>query len=375
MPVIGPEEMAKAEAALESVREEWLGREGVTAIDLGFKWRQGQMTDELAVRVHVVKKKTEIELSAGELFPKAIQGIPVDVIEASYAPQTLANSRPEAAIEGRGRRFDVAPLGVSIGCRYSTAGTLGAKVIDRKSGREMILSNWHVLASRRNVEPDLPAWQPGWIDGGTHEANTIATLSRSILGPYDAAVATLTGQRQVTSRTLEGRPIEDVAEPRLGMQLWKSGRSTGYTEGFVDGVKLTVPLSYNAAGVHLLHKVFRIVPVPGGRDQEISIAGDSGSVWVDTLSGKAVGLHFAGEVGDTPEHALAHDLRPVLDELGVRLPAQDVPSERPPAPSPRPAPLEPPEPGAPAYYPPRDTYYGDLRTRFQYLLKRLFSSK
>jgi endonuclease G len=374
MPVISPEEMVRAEAALESVREEWLGRDGVTAVDLGFKWRQGQMTDELAVRVHVVKKKREVELSAGELFPEEVQGIPVDVIEATYAPQALATARPEAAIEGRGRRFELVPLGVSVGCRYSTAGTLGAKVYDRSSGQAMILSNWHVLVGRRGARAGLPIWQPGWIDGGTHAANTIATLTRSLLGPYDAAVARLTDQRQVTSRTLEGRPIEDSAEPRLGMQVWKSGRSSGYTEGFIDGIKMSVPLSYNEAGVHLLHKVFRIVPLPAGRYQEISIAGDSGSVWVDGGSGKAVGLHFAGETGDSPEHALAHNIEPVLEALDVRMPAQAGSAKRPPVGSPRPAPVRPLRPGDPGY-PPRDTYYGDLRARFQYLVRRLLSQK
>jgi len=374
MQVISPEEVAQAEAVLESVREEWLGREGVTAIDLGFKWSQGQMTDQLAVRVHVVKKKREIELSAGELFPKELQGIPVDVIEASYAPQALVSSRPETAIEGRGRRFEVVPIGVSIGCRYSTAGTLGAKVVDRNSGQEMILSNWHVLVGRHSAEPDLPAWQPGWVDGGTNESNTIARLTRSVLGPYDAAVARLTGDREVTSRTLEGRPIEESSEPRLGMQVWKSGRSSGYTEGFVDGIKMTVPLDYGAAGVHVLQKVLRIVPLPSGRYPEISIGGDSGSVWVDEASGKAVGLHFAGEIGDTPEHALANEIGPVLDALDVRLPAPGNLAKRPPALSPRPAPLEPVGPGV-SGYPSRSRYYGDLRARFQYLMKRLFASE
>jgi hypothetical protein len=183
-------------------------------------------------------------------------------------------------------------------------------------------------------------------------------------------VARLTGQRQVTSRTLEGRPIEDISDPRLGMRVWKSGRSSGYTEGFVDGIKMTVSLSYGPVGVHTLRRVFRIVPIPGGGYPEISVAGDSGSVWVDSQSGKAVGLHFAGEIGNTPEHALAHDIKPVLERLRVRFPAQDAPSEAPPARRPAPGPQP---PAAPAY-PPRATYYGDLQKRFMYLLKRLFSS-
>ena len=368
--MMNPDELDKAESVLESVRGDWLARDGVTAVDLGFKWSAGRMSDQLAIRVHVANKKAEVELSAGQLFPKEIQGIPVDIIEATYAPQALVNSKAEAAIEGRGRRFDVIPIGVSVGCRYSTAGTLGAKVIDLDGGQEMILSNWHVLAGRRDVESDLAIWQPGWIDGGTRDSNTIARLARWVLGPYDAAVARLTGERQVTSKTLEGRPVEDITEPRLGMQVWKSGRSSGYTEGFVDGIKMTVPLSYGPIGVHTLSRVFRVVPMPGASYPEISVAGDSGSVWVDSQSGKAAGLHFAGEIGNTPEHALAHDIKPVLERLRVRFPAQDAPSESPPAKRPAPGPRPPAAPG----YPPRSTYYGDLQARFMYLLKRLFSS-
>ncbi|UCG24280.1 MAG: hypothetical protein JSW55_19530 [Chloroflexota bacterium] len=370
MPVIDPDDLDRAEAILDSVCDDWLARDGVSAVDLGFKWSTGQMSNQLAIRVHVVKKKGESELSAGQLFPREVQGIPVDVIEATYAPQALINSKAEAAIEGRGRRFDVVPIGVSVGCRYSTAGTLGAKVVDLDDGQEMILSNWHVLAGRRDVESGLAIWQPGWIDGGTRESNTIATLARWVLGPYDAAVARLTGERQVTTKTLEGRPIEDISEPRLGAQVWKSGRSSGYTEGFVDGIKMTVPLSYGPLGVHTLQRVFRIVPVVGGSYREISVAGDSGSVWVDSQTGKAIGLHFAGETGDTPEHALAHDIKPVLKRLRVRFPAQDAPSEAPPARRPAPAPRPPVAPG----YPPRSTYYGDLQARLTYLFKRLFSS-
>ena len=370
MPDINPDELTRAEAALESVRDDWLERDGVTAIDLGFRWRAGRMSDQLAVRVHVVKKKAEVELAAGQLFPKEILGIPVDIIEATYAPQALVNSKAEAAIEGRGQRFDVVPIGVSVGCRYSTAGTLGAKVIDLDDGQEMILSNWHVLVGRRNVETDLAIWQPGWIDGGTRDANTIARLARWVLGPYDAAVARLTGERQVISRTLEGRPIEDISEPQLGMQVWKSGRSSGYTEGFVDGIKMTVPLSYGPIGVHTLSRVFRIVPIPGAAYREVSVAGDSGSVWVDDRSGKAVGLHFAGEIGNTPEHALAHEIKPVLEKLRVRFPAQDAPSEATPVKRPAPGRRTPAAPD----YPPRATYYGDLQERFMYLLRRLFSS-
>jgi hypothetical protein len=323
MALISPEEMEKAQEVLEAVRDEWLQRPGVTAVDLGFKWSQGEMTNRLAIRVHVARKKASWELAAGELFPKEVDGVLVDVIEATYAPQTVVDTRLESAVDGRQRRFETVPLGVSIGSRFTTAGTLGALVLDQDSGEQMILSNWHVLAGRLDVIPGLPIWQPGWIDGGTRNENVIAELSRWMLGPYDAAVARVAGPRRVESVTLEGEEIADCGEPGLGMIVWKSGRSTGLTKGFVDGVKMTVTLNYPGVGDRLLKDVFRIVPVPGSGPAELTTGGDSGAVWVDEESGKAVGLHFAGEIGDLPEHALAHEILPVTRALNVRLPRQE----------------------------------------------------
>ena len=333
---VSPEELDRAEAVLESVRKNWLKKPGVTGVDLGFKWKGGQMTDTLSIRVHVARKKLNIELNEMELFPTEIQGIPVDVIEASYAAQTSATSKPEMAVEGRGKRYDEIPLGVSVGSRYATAGTLGAKVIDQATGAEMILSNWHVLAGQKNVKPGLPIWQPGWIDGGTRVENTIAELSRWVLGPYDAAVARINGARKVKNETVEGRPITKVTVPKLGMRVWKSGRSTGLTEGFVDGIRMTAPILYPGVGTRFLEGVFRIIPRPRSIRDEMSIGGDSGSVWVDEESGAAIGLHFAGETGNSPEHALAHDINLILDHLRVKMASRS--SRRAPRPAPRRAP-------------------------------------
>jgi hypothetical protein len=322
---ISPGDIAKAERILESVRDEWMERPGVVAIDLGFRWSKGEMTSELSIRVHVAEKKPSSQLSTEELFPDEIKGIRVDIIEAVYVPQALSNSKLESAVDGRDKRYEVIPVGVSIGSRYSTAGTLGAKVVDIKTGDEMILSNWHVLAGRPGARPGLPIWQPGWIDGGTKEDNTIAELSRWVLGPFDAAVAKLNGNRVVTTKTLEGRSIVDVTEPRLGMRVWKSGRSTGYTEGFIDGIKMRVSIPYGELGVKRIDYVFHVVPRPGAEKTEISMGGDSGAVWVDEESGKAVGLHFAGERANLPEHALANEIIRVTKALNIRFLSQPPP--------------------------------------------------
>lgn len=338
MSTFSPEQMAHATAVLNSVRDEWLAREGVTAVDLGFKWSQGLMTGQLSIRVHVAEKLPAAELSDEELFPEEIDGIPVDVIEAEYGLQLLpGGAQLEAAPPARTTRYDPVPLGVSIGNPRITAGTLGAKVYDAASLLPMVLSNWHVLVGSPSAVPGESIWQPGALDGG-HATDTLATLSRSVLSPYDAAVAQLTNSREVLSETVEGVAIEDVAAPQLGMMVWKSGRTTERTEGFIDGIKMSTSVNYGAAGVRTMQEVFRVVPRPGAGDIEVSMGGDSGSIWVDEASGKGVGLHFAGEIGNAPEHGLANELQPVLTWLNVLMPAQ-----RPLPPDPDPTPIAPPD--------------------------------
>ena len=329
---INPEEMARAQEVLASVRDEWLQRPGVTAVDLGFKWSEGQMTGELAIRVHLAQKKPLSELSENELFPREVEGIAVDVIEATYGIQLLPEGNGlqlEAAVDGRDGRFDPIPLGVSIGNPMTTAGTLGAKVVDATTGVEMVLSNWHVMVGTADPAPDMPIWQPGKLDGG-RAADTFATLTRHVLGPYDAAVATLNGSRMVEVQTLEGDSIVEATTPMLGMSVWKSGRTTGRTEGFIDGVMMSLAINYSV-GQRTLQSVFRVIPRPGAGNVEVSMGGDSGSIWVDEASGKGVGLHFAGETGSGPEQALAHDLPKVLQYLNIQMPVQTAPPPEPPS--------------------------------------------
>ena len=57
-----------------------------------------------------------------------------------------------------------------------------------------------------------------------------------------------------------------------------------------------------------------IEPLNGG---EVSMPGDSGSWWLDAETREAIGLHFAGS--DIPERALALNMQPVLDALGVEI--------------------------------------------------------
>lgn len=79
--------MAAAVAALEPVRHEWMQRSGVVGVDVGFMRRQGIPTSEVGIRVTVRKKLPAHLVPEGELFPRELDGIPVQIREGSFAPE------------------------------------------------------------------------------------------------------------------------------------------------------------------------------------------------------------------------------------------------------------------------------------------------
>ena len=139
---------------------EFLDREGVTGVDVGYKYVDGKKTDDLAIRVYVQKKKPPEELSRAERIPKTVRGIKTDVIERTFVLHPLGVRLDEIAIQSDTGRYAPLKGGVGIGpCRsvykeppdvptpgyYLFVGTLGAMVKDRDSGDPMLLSNFHVM--------------------------------------------------------------------------------------------------------------------------------------------------------------------------------------------------------------------------------------
>ncbi len=331
MPTIPATELVDdAITVLDGVRREWLRRPGVTAVDVGYKISDGELTDDVALRVHVARKLPVAELAAAEVFnesggtPTELEGFPIDVIEATYGPSdadgsvVLDNDDPES-LEAVDRKSAVNPLigGVSCGNTRVTAGTLGVVVYDRATCQPMILSNWHVLAGASAARVGESIVQPGSIDGGTQ---TVATLTRMRLdSAMDAAVATLNGARGHNRDILGLGTVSGTETAHLGMLVVKSGRTTAITRGIVDGVSMSVSINYGDPGVVAFSNQIRIVPRPPwpAVDYEVSKGGDSGSIWLNQANNRAIGLHFAGENDPSPasENAIANPIGPVAQAL------------------------------------------------------------
>jgi len=322
---IEPSMLQYARRALRLAVRDHLYDPNVNLIDFGFpRDKEGLLLeDRLAVRFHVFRKyetrwgleaaiergDTQADLSE----PIDVDGIrfETDVVQGAYRPHMWPWWKPRQP-NARAVRADPMRGGISISdANHNAFATLGCKVIDRSTRAEMILSNWHVLVADWGAGPGLPIFQPGGYDGGTYD-DTVATLTRDAMGVnLDAAVATLDGSRRLINDQLGLGPVSGVGHAQLGMVLVKSGRRTGITRGKVTAIEGIARINYGPVDRIIRH----IVTIEPADDPEVSAPGDSGSLWCEAATMRAIALHFAG--GDHPERGLALDIQPVLDALDV----------------------------------------------------------
>lgn len=300
----------------------------VNMVDYGLPVRTSDADDRPTIRFHVDKKLSPFELQAAgiEQVPRQIGEFTTDVIEGQYRPHLLLQRALPADPTAQ---FDPLRGGISISdALHQAAGTLGGLVRDRATGASMLLSNWHVLVVEWSARPGQRICQPGLLDGGT-ASGVVAALTRdAMVANLDAAVATLSGARQLINDQLGIGPAAGVGQARLGMRVTKSGRTTRVTKGIVTGLDGIAKLAYGTSRLdgrpiyRQIRKVVTIVPsVPG---DQASGPGDSGSWWLNDDTREAVALHFAGS--DFPERALGIDMQSVLDALNVDLVTDQPPT-------------------------------------------------
>ncbi len=312
--------LQQVRAATRANSELLLQKRNVLATGVGYKRVAGERTDRLCIVCSVVHKIPLAELESRDHIPAELDGLPTDVVE----------SGPIRALQSTTERFRPAPGGVSVGHRDITAGTLGCVV--RRDGQPYILSNNHVLANSNQAGIGDPILQPAPYDGGRYPQDQIAVLSdfvplefeggssscgvanglveaaNTVAGWFgsdtrlqavttlaqanlvDAAIARPLEDGYLDPKILHIGSIEGVAEGELGMAVKKCGRTTGFTEGEIEQIDVTVKVQYGAGRVAL----FRDQLMAGAMSQ----GGDSGSAVLDS-SNRLIGLLFAGSDNST----------------------------------------------------------------------------
>jgi len=308
-------------------QKDLLKKQNVSGVGIGYKVTGGVKTNQLCLVVMVNKKRKSEALTAQDMIPTEIQGIRTDVIEIGDIVIHKARTdwwRP-------------APPGVSLGHVDITAGTFGAVVRDVKTGQKLILSNNHVMANSNIAQPGDLILQPGRADSGQTPQANIAKLERfvtiqmdqsggdddsptcsflkwlvSLLNFLASAVGSkhrVEGKRLVQNQAVEpnrvdaavAKPLDasaisdeiidigkvtDIESAELNMPVWKSGRTTGTTEGTITSINAFIQVGYGDGRTASFEDQILTT--------NMSSPGDSGSLLVSKNNNKAVGLLFAG---------------------------------------------------------------------------------
>ena len=256
-------------------------------------------------------KQHPSEIPQSQFIKSEILGVSTDVQVVKYSPT--------------GNPFDeVTPLvsGISIGNRTrGSSGTLGAIVRDSITGNPCLLSNQHVLCGFGKWLSGDKIVQPG----GRNGAPVVGSLMRAMefSSGYDAALASLLDGTEFSPVLFNHQNITlgPFGEPTLGLKVAKFGARTQFTRGVVDGIEGSYAIPYGPKpedtywmnGTRITVDTEHIPP--GG---EISMTGDSGSMWFSIDSGEMVAMNFAGEDHITMqfEYALAVPVPRTANLLG-----------------------------------------------------------
>jgi hypothetical protein len=304
----------KVETALIAAKRLARSLDNIRAIDYGVVYEKDKATTRTGIRFHMNRKLKLSAVATDQRLPNVIEGVEVDVFAVGYTPHAGSPRAPHDPLQP----------GISIGSRKQlTTGTLGPIVRDLNNQNLCLLSNWHVLCGGPEARQNDEITQPGPMD--FNNGPTVGLLERWLqLGEqFDAALARLAPGGH-TNEQLFNTTFKPVATkaPAIGMVLVKSGAVSGVTQAKVDGVSGSYRLDYTGYGDGpQWMQGFRLVPDPALPAGAISLPGDSGSLWIDSADGVAVGLHFAGEDDVSPlnNYALAHPIDDVFVRLNVAL--------------------------------------------------------
>ena len=282
--------------------------DNVVGVGISDKIVEGKNTGEATVCFYVRKKLPPSQITGETALPQAIS------LPGDKAVFTDVKEIGALRLEAVSKKTKPLQSGFSIGHPNITAGTLGAIV--KRAGKLFVLSNSHVLADSGLALIGDPIVYPGAMDGGAVPTNLVASLSAfvafdktgALVNRMDAAIAEIAADRLgALNLTIHkaATPLGTV-KPRRDMVVAKFGRTTGKTTGTVIDVNFRFTLGYPGVGsVGYIDQVLCTRYTDGG---------DSGSIVVDTVSGKIVGLHFAGADGGS----VFNPIRPVMKELGIR---------------------------------------------------------
>lgn len=273
-------------------------------------------------------------------LPSMLEGIGtriqnIGIVTAGIPGMSEGNYKGSAIPQAAGfTGIDRNPMhsGFSIGNdNECAAGTIGCVVTDNATHSiNYLLSNNHVFARVNAANIGERIDQQGRYDAIPQCSQTgqVANLSKFVTINFnrkasnvlDCAIAQISsGIGNVTSQTpaqaapaIQYTPSATTLAATVGLNVMKTGRTTGFTTGAISAINVTISVSYGSG------KTAKFVNQIYISSTTFSAAGDSGSLIVEAVNTgnpSPVGLLFAGSANST----IANPIGDVLTALGVSI--------------------------------------------------------
>ncbi|MCX7096451.1 MAG: hypothetical protein NTV43_00935 [Methylococcales bacterium] len=290
----------------------------VHATGIGLRIRDGSLIEnDFVIKVFVFDKQdlgNKTPAITGTDFHGVgidVEYLPIQVALAKKKAKALASTTPgqhqqqqRPVVPG----IQISPLGVPY------FGTLGCIV--RRNSEFFALSNNHILASLNRLPIGTQIVQPS----GNAPNNVFATLidfeplrftipgSAAPRNRMDAAIASISDPNSVQLGVVFGlgRFTPQLVAPRPGMNVVKSGRTTGVTKGRIKAIGVQgITVNYGSLQNPIISVFDNCTLISNTTNTPFALPGDSGAIIFEQSSARPLGLLFAGDGTTTNANDLA----------------------------------------------------------------------
>lgn len=198
----------------EDVKRELSANPDVRSVGIGLKEVNGELTNEIAFKVYVDRKKPLSELTPERIIPGEIRGFKTDVVRIA----------PKTPLTGAGPR----PLVGGIACSsliltsqniQQEHGTLGCIARLKSSTKKVLVSNEHVfLHTQAQPGSGNEVFQPQHSDSAGFVCNRVGKTSKELT---PMSPSTTASSPQVFIRIVPSRRSTTTLEPEIRSSAWE----------------------------------------------------------------------------------------------------------------------------------------------------------
>ena len=298
----------RAEKVLDAHRDTLLAMHGVVAVEVAPKLINAKPHPVPCIRVLVYSKRSRADLSSQELLPERIDGVPVDVVPASFR---ASGCNPVAA--PLFRRWPRLQGGCTIG-GYGDRSIATLACLFLPTDRNDIVLG---LTAGHAFDDGEVVVQPA--NGSS--ADAIGTIvAQELSDDIDAAVVEIDVQRRPVIPGVAGaggpRQVKNMRQDGEYLPVFMAGGCSGWRVGWARRSSGSIPVDY-PSGQIFLEDYIHITS--GNANQPFNRVGDSGAMLLSQDGEFAYGLVIAALEHDGGWAGIAVPLDRTARAFGLRL--------------------------------------------------------